>query len=189
MRPTLVTEDALPAAYLRRLVLANERWVTTTGCTGSWRIRRGRGWSSRSGTSTANRPAPEEIARHFVTAGFEQVNAKTFYRRARNLLVSDAHTANVFRTTGGRRAVRRVRAAAAGRVAAGGRTRAGAEFRRLGGGAADAEVLKAEGRRQKAEVQKGHKGSGRPFPKVINRICFRFSFCLLPSTFCLLPSP
>jgi hypothetical protein len=42
-----------------------------------------------------------EIARHFVTAGYVQVNAKTFYQHARNLLVSDAHSANVFRTSEG----------------------------------------------------------------------------------------
>ena len=44
---------------------------------------------------------PDEIARHFVTAGFNQINAKTFFSPARNLLVSDAHTANVFRTAEG----------------------------------------------------------------------------------------
>ena len=45
--------------------------------------------------------SPEEITRHFVTAGYEQVNAKAFFQPFKNLLVSDAHTANVFRTTEG----------------------------------------------------------------------------------------
>ena len=44
------------------------------------------------------RHAAGEIAQHFVTAGYEPVNAKTFYQPEKNLLVSDAHTANVFRT-------------------------------------------------------------------------------------------
>jgi hypothetical protein len=39
-----------------------------------------------------------EIAKHFVIEGFIQVDTKTFYHPKANLLVSDAHRANVFKT-------------------------------------------------------------------------------------------
>ena len=101
VRPTLATEDASPAAYLRRHTQAHSKlgadfWlhgiIDAPGgprCVVSQR-------------DVGGEPAtPEEIARHFVTAGFVQVNAKTFYHPRANLLVSDAHRANVFKTSMG----------------------------------------------------------------------------------------
>ena len=100
---------------------------------------------SASGTSAANRPAPAEIARHFVTAGYTQVNAKTFYAaREKNLLVSDAHTANVFRTSV--RGSRRSMSACNSRsdVLSAGRSspRRSLDLRRLGRGATGIGVLR-----------------------------------------------
>jgi hypothetical protein len=101
VRPTLATEDASPAAYLRRLTLANTKlgddfWLHgIIDAPGGPRL-------VVSQRDVGGEPAtPEEIARHFVTAGFVQVNAKTFYHPKANLLVSDAHRANVFKTSMG----------------------------------------------------------------------------------------
>ena len=99
VRPTLATEDATPAAYLLRLTLANAKlgddfWLHgMIDSPGGPRL-------VVSQRDVGGEPAtPEEIARHFVTAGFVQVNAKTFYHPKANLLVSDAHRANVFKTS------------------------------------------------------------------------------------------
>ena len=97
-RPTLVTEDALPASYLRRLVLANTRLGDDYWLHGIMDGPSGPRIVVSQRDIDGEPASPEEIARHFVTAGFEQVNAKTFFQPERNLLVSDAHTANVFRT-------------------------------------------------------------------------------------------
>ncbi len=97
-RPTLVTEDALPASYLRRLVLANTRLGDDYWLHGIMDGPSGPRIVVSQRDIDGEPASPGEIARHFVTAGFAQVNAKTFFQPARNLLVSDAHTANVFRT-------------------------------------------------------------------------------------------
>ncbi len=101
VRPTLATEDALPSAYLHRLVLANTRLGDDYWLHGVMAHPAGPRLVVSQRDISGEPASPEEIAQHFVTAGFEQVNAKTFFQRAKNLLVSDAHTANVFRTPEG----------------------------------------------------------------------------------------
>ncbi len=97
-RPTLVTEDALPSAYLRRLRLANDRLGDDFWLHGVIAHPAGPRMVVSQRDISGEPATPREIARHFVTAGYTQVNAKTFYAPDKNLLVSDAHTANVFRT-------------------------------------------------------------------------------------------
>ena len=100
-RPTLVTEDALPSAYLRRLRLANDRLGDDFWLHGVIDHPAGPRMVVSQRDIDGEPASPAEIARHFVTAGYAQVNAKTFYQPERNLLVSDAHTANVFKTSVG----------------------------------------------------------------------------------------
>ena len=89
---TLITGDALPASYLRRLVLANEK-LGDDFCLHGVIDRPGGGLrlvvSQRHVRGVAATPA--QIARHFTTAGFRQINAKAYY----------AHSANVFVTPEG----------------------------------------------------------------------------------------
>ena len=101
VRSTLATEDASLAAYLRRLILANTRlgddfWLHGVIDTPAGpRI-------VVSQRHVGGEPATVlEIAKHFVSEGFTQINAKTFYHPRANLLVSDAHRANVFKTPQG----------------------------------------------------------------------------------------
>ncbi len=101
VRPTLITEDALPSAYLRRLVLANERLGDDFWLHGVIDHPAGPRLVVSQKHIRGEPASPREIARHFLTAGFTEVNAKTFYDAGENLLVSDAHTANVFRTSEG----------------------------------------------------------------------------------------
>lgn len=98
VRGTLHTEDALPAAYLTRLRLAN-RFLGDDICLHGVVATTGGPRIVSSQRHVRGSPAtPPEIARHFGTHGFRQVNEKTFYHPGENLLVSDAHSANVFRT-------------------------------------------------------------------------------------------
>ena len=101
VRPTLITEDALPAAYLRRLVLANRLLGDDFWLHGVIDHPAGPRLVVSQKHIRGDPASPQDIARHFTTAGFAQVNAKTFYDAGENLLVSDAHTANVFRTPEG----------------------------------------------------------------------------------------
>ena len=101
VRPTLVTEDALPSAYLRRLRLANDRLGDDFWLHGVIAHPAGPRMVVSQRDIDGEPASPAEIARHFVTAGYAQVNAKTFYEPEKNLLVSDAHTANVFKTSVG----------------------------------------------------------------------------------------
>ena len=98
VRPTLLTEDALLSSYLRRLVLANGRLGDDFWLHGVMPHPDGPRLVVSQRHIQGEPAAPPEIARHFVAAGYELVNAKTFYQPEKNLLVSDAHTANVFRT-------------------------------------------------------------------------------------------
>ena len=101
VRPTLITEDALPSSYLRRLVLANRRLGDDFWLHGVIDHPAGPRMIVSQKHLRGAPASPADIARHFTTAGFAEVNAKTFYDATENLLVSDAHTANVFRTTEG----------------------------------------------------------------------------------------
>jgi hypothetical protein len=101
VRPTLATEDASPAAYLRRLVLANAKLGDDFWLHGIIDAPGGPRFVVSQRDVGGEPATPAEIARHFVTAGFVQVNAKTFYHPKANLLVSDAHRANVFKTSMG----------------------------------------------------------------------------------------
>ncbi len=98
VRPVLLTEDALPAAYLRRLRLANWKLGDDFWLHGVIAHPAGPRMVVSQRDIDGEPATPEDIARHFVTAGYRQINAKTFYQPEKNLLVSDAHTANVFRT-------------------------------------------------------------------------------------------
>jgi hypothetical protein len=98
VRATLATEDASLAAYLRRLMLANTRLGDDFWLHGVVDTRTGPRIVI-SQRHVGGEPATVlEIANHFVTEGFLRVNAKTFYHPRENLLVSDAHRANVFKT-------------------------------------------------------------------------------------------
>jgi hypothetical protein len=101
VRPTLATEDATPAAYLHRLVLANAKLGDDFWLHGIIDAPGGPRFVVSQRDVGGEPATPAEIARHFVTAGFVQVNAKTFYHPKANLLVSDAHRANVFKTSMG----------------------------------------------------------------------------------------
>ena len=101
VRPTLVTEDALPSSYLRRLVLANRRLGDDFWLHGVIDHPAGPRLVVSQKHLRGAPASPADIARHFTTAGFAEVNARTFYDPGENLLVSDAHTANVFRTREG----------------------------------------------------------------------------------------
>ena len=101
VRPTLITEDALPSSYLHRLVLANRRLGDDFWLHGVIDHPAGPRMVVSQKHLRGAPASPADIARHFTTAGFAEVNAKTFYDAGENLLVSDAHTANVFRTTEG----------------------------------------------------------------------------------------
>ncbi len=98
VRPVLLTEDALPSAYLRRLRLANGKLGDDFWLHGVIAHPAGPRMVVSQRDIDGEPATPEDIARHFVTAGYRQINAKTFYQPEKNLLVSDAHTANVFRT-------------------------------------------------------------------------------------------
>jgi hypothetical protein len=98
VRATLATEDASLAAYLRRLILANTRlgddfWLhgVIDAAAGPRMVVSQRHIGGEPATVL-------EIAKHFVVEGFMRVNQKTFYHPKANLLVSDAHRANVFKT-------------------------------------------------------------------------------------------
>ncbi len=101
VRATLATEDASLSAYLRRLILANTRLGDDFWLHGVIRHPEGPRMVV-SQRHIGGEPATlMEIAKHFVVEGFLQVNAKTFYHPHANLLVSDAHRANVFKTPAG----------------------------------------------------------------------------------------
>ena len=101
VRATLHTEDALPAAYLRRVRLAN-RFLGDDICLHGVVATPTGPRIVISQRHVRGEPAtPGEIARHFATHGFHQISEKTFYHPGENLLVSDAHSANVFRTPEG----------------------------------------------------------------------------------------
>jgi hypothetical protein len=101
VRPTLATEDALPSAYLRRLTLANDKLGDDFWLHGVIDAPLGPRMVVSQRDVGGEPASTEEIARHFTAAGFVQINVKTFYHPKANLLVSDAHRANVFRTAWG----------------------------------------------------------------------------------------
>ena len=101
VRPTLVTEDALLSDYLYRLRLANERLGDDFWLHGVIPHPAGPRLVVSQRDIKGEAPGVEDIVAHFAEAGFIQVNAKTFYQRQKNLLVSDAHVGNVLRTTEG----------------------------------------------------------------------------------------
>jgi hypothetical protein len=101
VRGTLHTVDAPPAAYLTRLRLAN-RFLGDDICLhGIVATATGPRLVTSQRHIRGAPASPAEIARHFRTHGFQQVNEKTFYHPGENLLVSDAHSANIFRTPEG----------------------------------------------------------------------------------------
>ena len=98
VRSTLATEDASLAAYLRRLILANARLGDDFWLHGAMSTAEGPRIVV-SQRHVGGEPATVlEIANHFVIEGFIRVNSKTFYHPRANLLISDAHRANVFKT-------------------------------------------------------------------------------------------
>ncbi len=99
--PTLATEDALPSAYLRRLTLANDQLGDDFWLHGVIDAPLGPRMVVSQRDVGGEPASTEEIARHFTAAGFVKINVKTFYHPKANLLVSDAHRANVFRTAWG----------------------------------------------------------------------------------------
>ena len=136
-----MTADALPAAYLHRLVLANTRLGDDYWLHGVMAHPAGLRLVVSQRDIVGEPAAPREIARHFVTAGFEQVNAKTFFAPAKNLLVSDAHTANVFRTPEGIAPFDVCVQQPQGALRRAVEPSPTLSFRRLGGGATRARVL------------------------------------------------
>ena len=101
VRPTLITEDALISDYLHRLRLANERLGDDFWLHGVMPHPAGPRLVVSQRHIKGESPRAGDIATHFAEAGFVQVNAKTFYQRRQNLLVSDAHVGNVLRTREG----------------------------------------------------------------------------------------
>ncbi len=99
--PTLITEDALPSAYLRRLHLANTKLGDGFCLHGVIDGPRGPRLVVSQPHVRGEHTTPPQIAWHFTKAGFEKINAKTFYHVGENLLVSDAHIANVLKTSEG----------------------------------------------------------------------------------------
>ena len=101
VRPTLITEDALLSEYLHRLRLANERLGDDFWLHGVIPHPDGPRLVVSQRDIQGEAPCAEDVAGHFAGAGYVQVNAKTFYQRQKNLLVSDAHVGNVLRTSEG----------------------------------------------------------------------------------------
>ncbi len=99
--PTLITEDALPSDYLRRLRLANDKLGDGFHLHGVIDTPRGPRMVVSQPHVRGDPATPAQVARHFTTAGFQKINAKTFYHVGENLLVSDAHIANVLKTPEG----------------------------------------------------------------------------------------
>jgi hypothetical protein len=99
--PTLIVADALPSGYLRRLRLANAELGDDIYLHGVIDSPGGPRLVTSQRHVRGEAATVREIARHFTTAGFRQINEKTFYHVKENLLVSDAHGANVFRTPEG----------------------------------------------------------------------------------------
>jgi hypothetical protein len=102
VRPTLATVDAPPAGYLRRLALSNEKLGDDIRLHGIIDSAEGvRIVTSQRHIRRGEKAPPEDIARFFTANGFQQINEKTFYHPGENLLVSDAHIGNVFKTPEG----------------------------------------------------------------------------------------
>ncbi len=101
VRPTLETADALPADYLRRLVLSNELLGDDFCFHGVMDHPAGPRLVVSQRHVRGEHAGAEAIARHFVQNGFQPINAKTFYDPEENLLISDAHDGNVLRTAEG----------------------------------------------------------------------------------------
>ena len=101
VRPTLATEDALPLSYLRRLILANKHLGDDFCLHGVIAAPGGARLVISQRHVAGIAATPPEVARHFTTAGFRQITEKAFYHVGANLLVSDAHSANVFKTPEG----------------------------------------------------------------------------------------
>ena len=99
--PTLITEDALPSAYLRRLQLANTKLGDGFHLHGVIDGPQGPRMVVSQPHVRGEHTTPSQIAWHFTKAGFQKINAKTFYHVGENLLVSDAHIANVLKTAEG----------------------------------------------------------------------------------------
>ena len=99
--PTLATEDALPSAYLRRLQLANTKLGDAFHLHGIIDGARGPRMVVSQPHVRGEHTSPALIAWHFKKFGFQKINDKTFYHVGENLLVSDAHIANVLRTAEG----------------------------------------------------------------------------------------
>lgn len=98
VRAKLVTADALPASYLRRLKLANENLGDDLCFHGVIADPGGPRLVTSQRHLQGEHAGQEAIARHFTNVGFRQINAKTFYDPEENLLISDAHGGNVLRT-------------------------------------------------------------------------------------------
>ena len=99
--PTLITEDALPSTYLRRLHLANAKLGDGFCLHGVIDGPQGPRIVVSQPHVRGEHTTPAEIAWHFTKAGFQKINAKTFYHVGENLLVSDAHIANILKTAEG----------------------------------------------------------------------------------------
>ena len=100
-RPRLVTGDALPSSYLRRLTLANRRLGDDYWLHGVIPHPAGPRIVVSQRPVHGLRPSTEQIVDYFESEGFRVINEKTFYHPGANLLISDAHDRNVFTTDGG----------------------------------------------------------------------------------------
>lgn len=92
----LVTADAPPFVYLRRLTLANSRLGDDLWLHGVVDDPAGPRLVVSQRDIGGEPAAYETIALHFGRHGFGAINPKTFYHGGENLLVSDAHPGNVF---------------------------------------------------------------------------------------------
>ena len=100
-RPRLVTGDALPSSYLRRLALANRRLGDDYWLHGVIAHPAGPRLVVSQRPVHGYRPSSEQIVDYFQSEEFRVINDKTFYHPLANLLISDAHDRNVFTTDGG----------------------------------------------------------------------------------------
>lgn len=92
----LVTEDAPPFVYLRRLTMANSRLGDDLWLHGVVDDPAGPRMVVSQRDIGGEPASYEVIALHLGRHGFVPVNQKTFYHAGENLLVSDAHPGNVF---------------------------------------------------------------------------------------------
>ena len=101
VRGTFEVCPALPSEYLERLRLAGERLGDDVRFHGV--VVTAAGWqlviSQRH--IPGRPPTAAEVAGFFRAHQFRAVNAKTYYRAEDNLLVGDAHTANLKRVATG----------------------------------------------------------------------------------------